>query len=181
MLLGEGLGSLDEFRATLKELITRIRMVRFTSTCLKEERKEGIKSKVHRGSSNLCEFLCQFSPERMINFREIDKFDEISKNVGCLRGRFPIVRVDDRKADTSLLIHIGMINWSLEGDSWGLEGILFWEDNLDAEGSGIVRNLRWNNQAFPNHHVGIIHLETMNPRYLRRLNLDNLLNKTGLG
>lgn len=58
-----------------------------------------------------------------------------------LGGGFPVLSTDDGQADLPLLVHIGVVDFSFEGDLGGLEGVLGWEADLDSESTFVVRRI----------------------------------------
>lgn len=54
-------------------------------------------------------------------------------------GGLPVLHADDGQTHLPLLIDVGVVDLCLEGDLWGLEGVLCGEDDLDPERSFVVR------------------------------------------
>lgn len=52
--------------------------------------------------------------------------------------RLPILSLDDAKTDLSLVVHIGMVDFGGECDSWRFEWVFRWEVDTDLEGAFVV-------------------------------------------
>lgn len=59
----------------------------------------------------------------------------------CLGGRSPVFVADNRQAHLALLIHVGVVDRSLESDLGRLEGVLAWKADLNPEGAFVVRGV----------------------------------------
>lgn len=54
-------------------------------------------------------------------------------------GRLPVLHADDGQAHLALLVDVGVVDFRLEGDLGGLEGVLGREDDLNPKRSFVVR------------------------------------------
>lgn len=53
-------------------------------------------------------------------------------------GWFPVLHTDNRQADLTLLVYVGMVDFCLEGDLRGFEGVLCREDYLNPKCSFVI-------------------------------------------
>lgn len=58
-----------------------------------------------------------------------------------LGGWFPVLIADDWQAHMALLVHIGVVDLSLEYDLGGLQRILAWKSDLNPKGTSIIWRL----------------------------------------
>ena len=53
-------------------------------------------------------------------------------------GGLPVLGTDDGQADLALLVDVGVVDLGLEGDLWGLKGVLRREVDLNPEGPLVI-------------------------------------------
>lgn len=51
---------------------------------------------------------------------------------------FPVFHADNGQADLTFLVYVGVVDFCLEGDLGGLEGVLCREDDLNPKRSFVV-------------------------------------------
>lgn len=104
-------------------------------------------------------FLGQVGPQRVVGLRGAHQVDETLDHLLGSRGRLPVLDADDGQAHLALLVHIGVVDFCLEGDLGGLEGVLGGEDELDPKRSFVVRRTIRDDEALPVQDIRLIHLD----------------------
>jgi len=104
-------------------------------------------------------FFGEIGPQRMVGFGIVDEGDQALDDLIRLCRRLPILRRDNRQADLSLLVNVGVVDSCLEGNLRRFEGIFGRKIDFDAKRAPVVRRVLGDDKALPAENVRVIHVD----------------------